>query len=200
MTKPETEKLLPCPHCGGAPTVHTEGWDAAQFIRCTECSANTRLFKTREEAVAAWNRRTAPAAIGYIGPGELAWLKDGACHATIYPNMAPGFVPIYTDPPTIRAQGGGEFPACAYRWDGRQWIDPNGNPATPDAAPDALEILADALDCFWNAALGATRQHEDATANAVMSGMVEGIAAVAVRIRESKLIAHARSAGGEGRE
>lgn len=59
MTKPETEKLLPCPHCGGAPTVHTEGWDAAQFIRCTECSANTRLFKTREEAVAAWNRRAA---------------------------------------------------------------------------------------------------------------------------------------------
>jgi hypothetical protein len=44
--------------------------------------------------------------------------------------------------------------------------------------------LADALECFWNAALGATRTYDDATANAVMSGMVQGVAAVATRLRE----------------
>ncbi len=44
--------------------------------------------------------------------------------------------------------------------------------------------LADALGCFWNAALGATHTYNDATANAVMSGMVQGVAAVAERLRE----------------
>jgi hypothetical protein len=44
--------------------------------------------------------------------------------------------------------------------------------------------LADALDCFWNAALDGVRRHDDATANAVMSGMVQGFAAVAARLRE----------------
>lgn len=44
--------------------------------------------------------------------------------------------------------------------------------------------LADALDCFWNAALYATHEHQDSTANAVMHGMVEGVAAIAARLRE----------------
>ena len=44
--------------------------------------------------------------------------------------------------------------------------------------------LADALDCFWNAALDGVRRHDDATANAVMNGMVQGFAAVAARLRE----------------
>lgn len=43
-------------------------------------------------------------------------------------------------------------------------------------------IVADALGCFWNAALSATHDYQDATANAVMSGMVQGVAAVAERL------------------
>lgn len=46
-----------------------------------------------------------------------------------------------------------------------------------------FDALANALDCFWNAALTATHAEQDATANAVMSGMVSGVAAVAERLR-----------------
>jgi len=52
------------------------------------------------------------------------------------------------------------------------------------AGKDAFLALADSLDCFWNASLGATHPYDDATANAVMSGMVQGFAAVAFRLRE----------------
>jgi hypothetical protein len=46
-------------------------------------------------------------------------------------------------------------------------------------------VLADALECFWNAALDVTHPYQDATANAVMGGMVQGFAAMAKRLRES---------------
>lgn len=51
---------------------------------------------------------------------------------------------------------------------------------TPVSAAD----LCDALGCFWNAALGATNSQNDATANAVISGMAQGMEAVAVRLGE----------------
>lgn len=57
-------------------------------------------------------------------------------------------------------------------------------PVADAAGKDAFLALADSLECFWNAALGATHPYDDATANAVMSGMVQGFAAVAFRLRE----------------
>lgn len=59
---------------------------------------------------------------------------------------------------------------------------------TPPAssAPVAWqEQVADALEMFWNASLNVTHQSNDATANAVMGGMVEGFAAMARRLREN---------------
>jgi len=57
---------------------------------------------------------------------------------------------------------------------------------TPGAMqPDLITRaeLVDALGCFWNAALYPTHQYQDSTANAVMAGMVEGVAAVAERLK-----------------
>jgi len=60
--------------------------------------------------------------------------------------------------------------------------------ALADAAPAVrikpltVAVLADALDCFWNAAIGAAHQQQDG--HVLASIMAEGIAAVATRLRE----------------
>lgn len=46
-----------------------------------------------------------------------------------------------------------------------------------------LEI-ADALDCFWNAAIGAAHERQSSTAMDVASVMAEGIAAISTRLKE----------------
>ncbi|MER9471023.1 NADAR family protein [Mesorhizobium sp. M0520] len=46
------------------------------------------------------------------------------------------------------------------------------------------EMLADALGCFWNAAIGDARDKQDSRVLAVASSMAEGFAAVERRLRE----------------
>jgi len=59
MTDP-TEKLLPCPFCGGE-GVPMFFQDGTGFVICDRCDANLvredRPHTTHSEAVAAWNRR-----------------------------------------------------------------------------------------------------------------------------------------------
>jgi hypothetical protein len=57
--------------------------------------------------------------------------------------------------------------------------------ALGDDKPLTAALLADALDMFWNAALAATHDYQDSTANAVMSGMVQGMSAVGDHLRKS---------------
>jgi|SRR5690606_21932681 len=56
--------LLPCPFCGGegaiTPHVHHR---ALQACVCDECSSSSGWYLHEEEAIAAWNRRTPPAAV-----------------------------------------------------------------------------------------------------------------------------------------
>ena len=52
-----TEKLEPCPFCGGqAELVHMRSGD--DIVRCTSCRARTRQYHENENGpIAAWNRR-----------------------------------------------------------------------------------------------------------------------------------------------
>ncbi|PZU95540.1 MAG: hypothetical protein DI527_00600 [Chelatococcus sp.] len=49
---------------------------------------------------------------------------------------------------------------------------------------DPLSIVADALECFWNASIGSAQRSQDATALAIAGSLSEGFAAIAVRLRE----------------
>jgi Lar family restriction alleviation protein len=59
-----SEKLLPCPFCGGAATVGAnEYYDGANtfYIYCASCGVQQTTTKIRtDEAIAAWNRRAQP--------------------------------------------------------------------------------------------------------------------------------------------
>ena len=55
--KAMTEKLLPCPFCGGEASV----WDKSRYdicVRCDSCDAQVEWQTTKEKAIAAWNRRS----------------------------------------------------------------------------------------------------------------------------------------------
>ncbi|MER8924310.1 hypothetical protein [Mesorhizobium sp. M0859] len=59
------------------------------------------------------------------------------------------------------------------------------------------EMLADALGCFWNAAIGDARDKQDSRVLAVASSMAEGFAAVERRLREHAQPAPTSAADGE---
>ena len=56
-----TDKLLPCPFCGGEATISDGGYSGEKFLaRCRDLScpaASGFIRKTHDEAIAAWNRR-----------------------------------------------------------------------------------------------------------------------------------------------
>ena len=66
MTSPEkltdSPTLLPCPFCGGAARYFKYSEDGADWhkVRCNACPALVEAddIETRDEAIAAWNRRT----------------------------------------------------------------------------------------------------------------------------------------------
>ena len=49
-----TEKLKPCPFCGGEAEVEGE---RIFWVSCQKCWVETSSFNTLEEAIEAWNRR-----------------------------------------------------------------------------------------------------------------------------------------------
>lgn len=51
-----TEKLLPCPYCGGEWKLFVDFQNRYQ-VGCRNCGVCTDWY-SREEAIAAWNRRT----------------------------------------------------------------------------------------------------------------------------------------------
>lgn len=55
-------ELKPCPFCGGEGCLQEHifvGYTNTYGVVCLDCCAETRqFFRTREEAIEAWNRRT----------------------------------------------------------------------------------------------------------------------------------------------
>ena len=50
-----TEKLKPCPFCGGEAMIISE--INYHHVRCVKCFTITDWYKTKEEAIEAWNTR-----------------------------------------------------------------------------------------------------------------------------------------------
>ena len=52
-----SEKLKPCPFCGGEGVVYGfSDYDYRRVI-CKDCGGSTEYSDTREKAIEAWNRR-----------------------------------------------------------------------------------------------------------------------------------------------
>ena len=57
-----SEKLKPCPFCGGEAALQYGRFYGNEFYKdyfcfCDECEASTTYFPTVAEAIEAWNRR-----------------------------------------------------------------------------------------------------------------------------------------------
>ena len=57
--KAMNKTLLPCPFCGGIGTLWSIDQCDTVYAVCQDCGARTVDYKHAEEAIAAWNRRTA---------------------------------------------------------------------------------------------------------------------------------------------
>jgi len=67
------EKLLPCPFCGGEAellkgdpglySAENHLYHALKAVVCDQCISSSGWYLHEEEAIAAWNRRTPPAAV-----------------------------------------------------------------------------------------------------------------------------------------
>lgn len=62
MTAPRAQEPLPCPFCGGKPTLDNSDITRREWYFCEDCGVKTASFiPTFDEAREAWNRR-APSA------------------------------------------------------------------------------------------------------------------------------------------
>lgn len=53
------EELLPCPFCGGeAESQSIPSFRNSHFVRCKICLSSVRGYDTKDNAIAAWNRRS----------------------------------------------------------------------------------------------------------------------------------------------
>lgn len=62
------DNLKPCPFCGKEAKLHRDSWPTddkggkavAFWVKCAPCGSSSGEFKSREKAIAAWNKRAAP--------------------------------------------------------------------------------------------------------------------------------------------
>lgn len=52
-----SEKLKPCPFCGGEARLSRD-FQTFHFVRCEDCGLGTQFRQWRGKAIRAWNRRT----------------------------------------------------------------------------------------------------------------------------------------------
>mgnify|MGYP002625721244 CR=1 FL=1 len=54
-----TEKLRPCPFCGGEAAAHKTPGLGGNYVMCSKCLTSGNNYPTPEIAVEHWNRRIA---------------------------------------------------------------------------------------------------------------------------------------------
>ena len=104
-----SEKLLPCPLCGGCPVLTeamTEHW-----VSCGTCGASGGMHGRLKLAIAAWNRRTpAPEGEAYAFLGHIIVPKSGV--GAVFIDKSEGVpimggkgsvVPVYSGPQNVTA-------------------------------------------------------------------------------------------------
>lgn len=61
----KNKELLPCPFCGGEAFAVTGIVDEGiRQIMCRKCYAKTTVYRTKKEAITAWNTRTNKITVG----------------------------------------------------------------------------------------------------------------------------------------
>jgi len=53
-------ELKPCPFCGGEAHIYPDDPNFAKtwfYVECIDCHANSKLCKTKQGVIEAWNRR-----------------------------------------------------------------------------------------------------------------------------------------------
>lgn len=93
-----TDKLLPCPFCGGkADYCETNAW----WVQCNECNAETDADMSPEAAAEIWNRRTPPPSTHLMGqPGSPSARAENSADAG-----ASAFDPVLTQAPAQHLRG-----------------------------------------------------------------------------------------------
>lgn len=74
----DKETLKPCPFCGSASTIELGNPYAEDFrFQCTDCKTVSGRYRTREEAIKAWNTRATESARaeGTKDTERLNWLE-----------------------------------------------------------------------------------------------------------------------------
>lgn len=85
-----SEKLKPCPFCGGEASINRPSGRMLFCVVCDDCDANSGYYFTEEDAARAWNSRAERTChMVEVETGELADYSDtdevifhcAACHA-----------------------------------------------------------------------------------------------------------------------
>lgn len=59
----DTEKLLPCPFCGGKADIYVEGkiildrYKKCYSVYCKDCCCTTQYEENKQDAIKDWNKR-----------------------------------------------------------------------------------------------------------------------------------------------
>ena len=53
-----TDKLKPCPFCGGEAMLRNRGMNTQNYVVCENCGAVSKITETEADAIKAWNKRS----------------------------------------------------------------------------------------------------------------------------------------------
>lgn len=143
--------LKNCHFCGGEARFSRDGYSLDLRVRCDECGARTEDFETDKEAIAAWNRRSPPAAVPAIEVTEAQADVLGVPKAVIEKVLA-----YFSTPPIWNVTPDEVKAAIAEGPGGIISVEPSSPPA---AVPDEWRKLLLAAKILYQNAEGCVANH-----------------------------------------